>query len=461
MTDKKRISIDKGKRNRSDRIDEILSNSIMFFFIIQSANSSLKTVFPSLADSLGGMISAISGGLIMFFVIRSMIYVWRRSRTAVVLSYLLFAAIYGVSLFINITSGAPINLLIRESLMWTMVWWLPMGLIIYSVRNKTILYSQIVRWSYLLSVVTLTAMISYVSNIINLNMDSLNRGNYNMFFSYMLVFPLIIHFNEIIDKHYKKNLVFFVVEFVAILINGSRGALLCIGGFLLLKFFLGNMSVANKIKLSFFAVLAASSLYFGSRIIFKELESYGITSRTLEKIAGGEGAESDDRWEMFGYAIDFIKERPVLGYGLGGDFYVMYKKVFGTEPESVKDALTVHNGFLQILMCFGVFFGSIAIFIFWRPLFLFPRIKDSYTRILMVILFSVFIIPNFAVGDGVFVKPGIALYIYLFYNWLNTRKRVRLKRIKDQKKKQNEFSKLQGEIAGQQQAIEGIGLSSV
>ena len=26
------------------------------------------------------------------------------------------------------------------------------------------------------------------------------------------------------------------------------------------------------------------------------------------------------------YAVDFIKERPILGYGLGGDFYEMYYK---------------------------------------------------------------------------------------------------------------------------------------
>lgn len=408
--------------NKSDKNDIVLSNSIMFFFIIQSANSSIKTIFPDLADSYGGIISAISGILIIMFLFKSLLIVWKRNAHAVVVSYLLFGVIYGVSLFLNISRSAPIDALISESLVWTMLWWIPMGLTIYSVRNKAILYERMVKWSYLLSFVTLTAMISYVSNIINLNMSSLNRGNYNMFFSYMLVFPLIIHLNEIIDKRGKINILFFIIEFGSILINGSRGALLCIGGFLFLKFFLGKMSVGNKIKLSFLTIIAAGTLYFGSQLIFSELESYGITSRTIEKIAGGEGAESDDRWEMFGYAIDFIKEKPILGYGLGGDFHVMYQKVHGTAPLNVKDAtLTVHNGFLQILMCFGVFFGAIAIFIFWRPPFLFPKIKEPDTRIILVILFSVFIIPNFTTGDGVFVKPGIALYIYFFYNWYNNR----------------------------------------
>lgn len=417
-----------GKMNetKSDRIDKWLSLSIMFFFIIQSANSSIKTVFPALNDTAGSMISAISGCLIMFFLFRSLVYVWRRSRSAFLFSYFIFFIIYGVSLLLNIQRGAPTDALIRESLLWTMVWWVPLGLIIYSVRNKVILYEQMVRWSYLLSLVTLTAMVSYFGNILSLNMENLNRGNYNMFFSYMLVFPLIIHLNEIIDKKYKRNVLFFIIEFGSILINGSRGALLCIGGFLLLKFLLGNMSLGNKLKLSLLTIVGAGALYFGSQKIFEDLSVYGITSRTIEKIAGGSGAESDDRWMFYGYAIDFIKERPILGYGLGGDFYEFYYKVYGFMPESSKAAtLTVHNGFLQILMCFGVFFGTIVIFIFWRPVFFFKRVKNPDTRIILVILFSVFIIPNFTVGDGIFVKPGIALYIYFFYNWLNNKKKIK------------------------------------
>lgn len=42
-----------GKMNetKSDRVDKWLSLSIIFFFIIQSVNSSIKTVFPALNDT--------------------------------------------------------------------------------------------------------------------------------------------------------------------------------------------------------------------------------------------------------------------------------------------------------------------------------------------------------------------------------------------------------------------------
>ncbi len=406
----------------NDKNDIVLSNSIMFFFIIQSANSSIKTIFPDLAESYGGLMSAISGVLIIFFLYKGLLIVWRWNAHAVVVSYLLFTLIYSVSFILNISRNAPIDALFSESFVWTMLWWIPMGLIIYSVNNKAILYERMVKWSYLLSLVTMTAMISYVSNIVNMNISNLTRGNYNMFFSYMLVFPLVIHLNEITNRKFEWNIPFFIVEFLSIVVNGSRGAFLCIGGFLLLKVLLGKLSVVSKIRIALLSIVAASTIYFGSQFIFSELESYGITSRTMEKFASGEGAESDDRWEMYGYAIDFIKEKPFLGYGLGGDFHVMYQKVHGTMPLDAKDAsLTVHNGFLQILMCFGVFLGTIAIFIFWRPLLLFPKINDADTRMIMVILFAVFIIPSFTTGDGIFVKPGIALYIYLFYNWFNHR----------------------------------------
>ena len=86
-----------------------------------------------------------------------------------------------------------------------------MGLMVYSIYDKSILYEQMIRWSYLLSLVTMTAMVSYVTNILTLNMESLNRGNYNIFFSIYLVLPLILH-NEIVEKRYKWNVV-FIFEF--------------------------------------------------------------------------------------------------------------------------------------------------------------------------------------------------------------------------------------------------------
>lgn len=295
----------------NNRTDRWLSQSIMFFFIIQSANSSIKTIFPSLADAYGSLISALSGCLILFFIIKSMVFVLRRNRSAVFFSYFLFSIIYGVSLLLNIQRGAPVDALIKESLLWTMIWWIPMGLMVYSIYNKSILYEQMIRWSYLLSVVTMTAMVSYVTNILTLNMESLNRGNYNMFFSYMLVLPLILHLNEIVEKRYKWNVVFFIFEFFAILTNGSRGALLCVGGFLLLKFLFSDMRAEKKLRFAFITIIGVSVFYFGSQKLFEDLSDYGITSRTLEKIAGGSGTESDDRWILYGYAVDFIKERPI------------------------------------------------------------------------------------------------------------------------------------------------------
>ena len=109
---------------KNNRTDKWLSQSIMFFFIIQSANSSIKTIFPSLADTYGGLISAISGCLILFFIIKSMGFVLIRNRRAVFFSYFLFSIIYGVSLLLNIQRGAPVDALIKESLLWTMIWWI-------------------------------------------------------------------------------------------------------------------------------------------------------------------------------------------------------------------------------------------------------------------------------------------------------------------------------------------------
>ncbi len=414
--------------DNSETIDRQLSFSIIFFFIIQSANSTIKTNWPELGDGINAALSALSGVLILFLLLKSMKHVVKMHKGLVVRSYALFLTIYIISFFQISLRGAPLEVMLKESLLWTMVWWLPMGLIAYSVNDKKILYETMAKWSYLLSFVTLLSLYGYYMNILEIAFSHNNKGNYNMFFSYMLVLTMIFHLDEIINQKKKSAIIFFVIELAAIIVYGSRGAFLCIAAYLFLKFLMGGLPAASKVKVGIVVSILSVGFLLGLNIINKDLEEAGLTSRTLEMFTNGRASESDGRDKLRKDAEELIEERPILGFGLGGEFSEMYEKNYGSIAKGEEfSSLTPHNGFLQLMLNFGIVIGLLIGCAIALSVFVIPRVRNKYTKVLLIIFFSVYIVPSLTVGDGIFTKPGIALYLFMVLRWhhdLSNRKKL-------------------------------------
>lgn len=425
--------------NKSETIDRKLSFTIIFFFIIQSANSTIKTNFPELGDGVNSALSALSGIIILFLLLKSMKIVVKSHFNLVARSYVLFTTIYLLS-FVQISlRGAPVGVMLKESMLWTMVWWLPLGLIAYSVNDKKILYQTLTKWSYLLSVVTLLSLYGYYINLIELSVTQSGKSNYNMFFSYMLVLTMVLHLNEVIDSKKKLAAFFCVIELAAIIIYGSRGAFLCIAAYFVLKFLMGGLKTRSKVKLSIAVGMMAAIFFIGINALNKDIEDVGLTSRTLEMFTEGRASESDGRDKLRKYAIELIEERPFLGYGLGGEFSEMYEKNYGSISRGEEfSSLTPHNGFLQLMLNFGIVIGLLVGSIIALSLLVIPHVKNIQTRELFIIFFSLYIVPALTVGDGIFTKPGIALYLFMVLRWHHD---VKQKRMLSQFK--NEHSKFE------------------
>ena len=146
------------------------------------------------------------------------------------------------------------------------------------------------------------------------------------------------------------------------------------------------------------------------------LEGFGLSSRTLWYIMSGELTEGSGRDEIWKHSIEMINERPILGWGLGGEFY--HLAAFDSVT-SVDNSFTPHNGVLQNLVNLGVFFGTIATIIIVRPYFRLRRIKDAYYHDL-VLIFGSAIVAIFYSASGFFTNPMVALFLYLAYSYKKT-----------------------------------------
>ena len=112
-----------------------------------------------------------------------------------------------------------------------------------------------------------------------------------------------------------------------------------------------------------------------------------------------------------------IRDKPLLGWGLGGEFYYLAQ----ADGEIADASFTPHNGILQNIVNFGIIGGVIATAIFIIPYFNISKIKDqSYYD--LVLIFGSSIIANFYSANGFFIKPSCSVFIFLFYSyykWVN------------------------------------------
>ena len=333
-----------------------------------------------------------------------------RDKNVVRNSYLLFLVVYLISCFLSVTRGEPFLVILKESALWTLCFWIPIGLFAYSVCDKRVLYNEVYKLSYIRSAILL---FYFLWNILAGISAKDGHSEYSMHFSYALILSLLLHIDKLLRSFSWKLFLLFGIELAAILILGSRGTLLCILSYFLIRFLVEKSSVKQKIR----NILFLSVGFFILSVIagnMDALNSVGLSSRIVAYGEAGEVTDLSGRDVLWAQTLSMISENPLIGYGLGGEYYSLSLFIYKMgADELVITSTSPHNGFMEMLVCFGIPIGIfISLYIISR-IFYIRRISDITVKSLVIIFFSVFIVPAFTVGDGIFVKPGIAFYIYL------------------------------------------------
>ena len=107
-----------------------------------------------------------------------------------------------------------------------------------------------------------------------------------------------------------------------------------------------------------------------------------------------------------------VEEKPILGWGLGGEFYPL-AQMMGAGSYATA-AFTPHNGILQLWVNFGLFIGTIIGIYIIISIMKVRKINDSCLRDILYIFFSASLLPRLIVGSGIFIEPGIAVYLFLY-----------------------------------------------
>ncbi|MFR3145951.1 O-antigen ligase family protein [Eubacterium callanderi] len=369
--------------------DKSLSFAVVSLIFIQIINVVLKKVIHISGGS--GIWNSIS---IIGFLVSGIIIV-RVFPKAIKCNPKIFFIIEIIALFFYSISFFMKNSeysIILNYAFWTMGVCIVMGYLVYSIDDYQILYNCLLKSSFMMSILLSGAV--FLKNI-----DS--KYFYDMSFSYLILLPLLIHINEAWKR---KSIIFSIVaiyEICLIVVYGSRGAIICIGSFIVICYLhYIKKSFTQLIVIPITVCLVCLASYDYQKIIkgmIYLLNEFNIYSRSLDLLVSGDIIQSSGRDVIQTNILDMIYQKPIFGWGVAGEV-----SRIGTYP---------HNIFLEILVDFGVLIGAfLMLFMFYQFLKLFIE-KNTIKKELMYIFLCSGLIPLFMSGTYL---QNYQFFIFIF-----------------------------------------------
>ena len=397
--------------DKSYKKDLFLSRLFALYFVIMVANYSLKTYFsyqPVIVSLINSIMMISLVAVMLMALIKSKKYVGK----VIISSYVLWGILLLLGCLINANNGYSNDVLISENAVWNLGLWIPLGCTVSAIKDKDILYKELLRASY---VMDLFLAFSFFTREVY---TEYGQVAYNMSFGTYIILPILLHLNEFLNRKAKFILIILLFEFFALLSYGNRGGLLSVAFFFLSFYILsnrGSKATGVFVVLGFVAFLGVS--VFGETLMASAntyLSSHGIQSRTFEMFFSGNISLSTEREELRLVTIEMIKESPLIGWGFGGEYYEIAKR-FSLATSGVSSYFNPHNGILQNLVEFGIIIGLLASYFIVKPLFCIKKIKNGSYKDLLIVFGSYAVIPKLVSAAGFFVHPEVAVFLYLYY----------------------------------------------
>ena len=270
--------------------------------------------------------------------------------------------------------------------------YLPMGLCVYSLSNRMVLLDLLRKTSYPCHLILITLFV--------LIRSSFQSGyDYSMSIGYAILIQTLVMFDWFLESKKIHRVLLVALDIVIILTIGSRGPIISIAVFAILKMFFSNISKNKKMMLIIvFAFFAILFLLFYKELLVLLLNlanKIGINSRSLNMLSNN-AFDDTGRSNIYGEVISKILAKPILGWGICCGRL---------------DDLYPHNLFLEFMLSFGIFAGLllsiIVICLFFKGL----TKRDRIDKCLAIIFISESIILLFS--DSFIEHPMFFVTLFL------------------------------------------------
>lgn len=361
--------------NGSQRIDAVLS----LVALSQIVLSAVQGVFiamgmpEEMASNFRVFLSAIS-------IIIGIPFLLIRKFKLVFVTYLLVLVIYMIHI---VAFHATVKYWEAEAFKFTLPICIPTALCVVSIKDKNIFFYYLKVIAYITGVLSLLYGLLVFWGIYDLGFS------YNQGFGYMLLFPIIVLFYQ--RKWY--SLAFAAVLFLLLLLYGARAPLLSLG-----VFFIYILLRQKKYGLLIVLVVLVG---IAIPIMNSTLESYGLSSRTLELYMNGELDSDNGRNVIREEVMKGVHQNP-YGWGLFGDRVI-------THGEN-----NAHSFIREIQAELGLYVGTLVlIFFFFQVLRRFLRVKGG-NRDMYALFFCACFIPTLVSGSYL-TSTNFAIFIGIMF----------------------------------------------
>ncbi len=359
--------------------DRKISIAIMSPFFVLMAQFFVLYYFNIINTNMGQMVQLLSKATVGLFFIYSFLTVFKRNGLIFIFIYCGFATIFLLN-FLFFQQNTPY---LKATLFSFFFMCLPCLVYSFSINNLLVFKSIMEKTGTIVFFIGAITAFLAITNRISL-------GPYSMSLSYYMLLPVIVHMNNFFVKRSIESGLITTIAVFIIFALGSRGAILCIGIYVILYFMTqsGKNSVKNWVlKLSVFFTLFFSVFFLKEIFTFlnKILMKYNIHSRTIALFLRDK-VHLSGREVIYSTIVDQIKAHPLMGIGLAGD------RLYTGGTYS-------HNIFLEIISGFGIIVGIIILLflgcITIRSLFL----KNKTRANLMLMWFCIGFVPLIVSGS--------------------------------------------------------------
>lgn len=332
--------------------DQVLTFFICLYLIMQALN---YTVYSF--GLKGTAWNIISKAILAASLVYSLLFIIKRKAGALIITESIFLALFGLSYYNSIIPADFNSIVFSELFVF-----IPMGIASYCIFDLGVLQKYLYYSSYGIE------LLSYIS-LINKPFET-----YSMTIGYMLLLPLLIHLDSVIYERRIWELLIVLVDLILIIIFASRGPLLCFAIYFVLKIVYSKQSTLRRVIFISITIFIALILYLFYQnfleLVIKLLDTLNISSRTIQLYLSGSIDYATNRDAIFNYYVSLIKDSPLLGFGLAGNWI---------------DGIYPHNIILEILMAFGTPIG-IVILLFMSGLSIYSVMFSKNDRLLHILI---------------------------------------------------------------------------
>lgn len=318
-----------------------ISIAIMSSFAILTIQYLILTYFNLLGTGFAGKVRMLSKIIVGFLYILAFPTVIKRNKNMFFWGYTISFIIFLLNYIFFIENRIYLKNIIFPYFFIC----LPSLIYSYSIND----------WTTLKSIMKKTSIIVFIAgSIIGIMVFTkvISIGRYSMPLSYYMLLPSVVYINEFLDSFNIKSIFIALVSLLIILALGSRGPIMCVGVFVILKVINIRKKINYKVLSIFFIIIAfifIGIFYFNVILenLYNLLLEFGIRSRSIELFLTDDIYLSG-RENIYGDVIQGIKSNLIFGIGLLGD-------------RTVTGGRYTHNIIIEIVANFGIIIGGVLV----------------------------------------------------------------------------------------------------